>query len=320
MLSAGSLLVLPAAFLLDVSAGDPPRLPHPVRWMGKAIVFCEPRFRRLALPTILCGGLFTACLVLAAWILAAALLALSGRLHPFLRTAAEILLVYYSISTRSLADAAADVHRTIDGQGLHAARKKLAMIVGRDVAHLDEFAVRRALVETLAENLVDGVISPLFYAAIGGAPLAVAYKMVNTLDSMVGYKNETYRRFGKAAARLDDAANFLPARLAVPVIAAAARLLGLSAKATLKTAFREGSHHASPNAGYPEAAFAGALSVRLNGPNTYGGRQVAKPWVGIAFGETHAPHVHRACGLMWLSSLLFLMLAWGLELGIALLF
>lgn len=320
MLFAGSFPVLPAAFLLDVVAGDPPALPHPVRWMGNAIAFCEPRFRRLALPTAIAGRLFTTVLVAGTWLLTAALLALCGRAHPFLRTAVEILLVYYSISARCLADAATDVLNTLDGRGLSAARQKLSMIVGRDVAHLDEYAVRRALVETLAENLVDGVISPLFYAAIGGAPLAVAYKMVNTLDSMVGYKNETYRDFGMVSARLDDVANFLPARLAVPIIAIAARMLGLPARRTLQTAFREGSHHTSPNAGYPEAAFAGALAVRLNGPNTYAGRRVPKPWIGAAFGDTHAQHVRRACDLMWLSSLTWLALAWGLEFGVALLF
>jgi len=180
------------------------------------------------------------------------------------------------------------------------------MIIGRDVASLSANGVKRGCVETVAENLVDGVIAPLFFAAIGGAPLAVAYKMVNTLDSMVGYKNERYVLFGKASARMDDIANYIPARLSVPVIALAAQLLAGKGRVALTTAVAEGGNHSSPNAGYAEAAFAGVLGVRLNGPNYYSGERVDKPWLGIRFSrETDIRHIRQACDLMFLSSLLW---------------
>jgi adenosylcobinamide-phosphate synthase len=181
--------------------------------------------------------------------------------------------------------------------------------VGREVKDLSEDGVARAAVETVAENLVDGVISPLFFAAIGGAPLALAYKMINTLDSMVGYKNETYRLFGKTAARIDDVANFLPARLSVPVIALVAHLLAGRGKIAFKTAVREGRQHTSPNAGFSEAAFAGALGVRLGGPNFYHGKRVEKPYIGKVFDSAHKHHIKSACELMMLSAI-----TWGVVL------
>jgi adenosylcobinamide-phosphate synthase len=166
-------------------------------------------------------------------------------------------------------------------------------------------------VETVAENLVDGVISPLFFAAIGGAPLAMVYKMVNTLDSMVGYKNETYEYFGKASARSDDMFNYIPARLSVPIIALATQILSGNGCRSLITAVKEGAHHASPNAGYSEAAFAGALAIRLNGPNYYNGKLVEKPFIGVKFGSTTVAHIKQACDVMMLSSLLGLGILWS---------
>jgi adenosylcobinamide-phosphate synthase len=151
----------------------------------------------------------------------------------------------------------------------------------------------------------------LFFAAIGGAPLALAYKMTNTLDSMVGYKNQTYQQFGQASARIDDVLNYLPARLTVPVIALAARILSGNGKRSLITAVCEGANHASPNAGYPEAAFAGALSVKLNGPNYYNGKLVDKPYIGVRFGRSTSGHIRKACDIMMLSSFLWLVVVWG---------
>jgi adenosylcobinamide-phosphate synthase len=159
------------------------------------------------------------------------------------------------------------------------------------------------------------VLSPLFFAAIGGAPLAMAFKMVNTLDSMVGYKNEAYYYFGWAAARLDDVLNFIPARLSVPVIALAAQLLGGSGRRALRTAWAEGANHTSPNAGRPEAAFAGALGVKINGPNTYGGILVKKPFIGIRFREVEVDDIRKACDLMMVSALLSLALSLALAFG-----
>jgi len=191
------------------------------------------------------------------------------------------------------------------------ARQKVALVVGRDVDKYPAAGIARATVETVAENLVDGVIAPLFFAAIGGAPLAMAYKMTNTLDSMVGYKNETYFQFGKASARMDDLLNYIPARLSVLIISLASQIMSDMGKRSLKAAILEGAHHSSPNAGYAEAAFAGALGVKLNGPNYYHGKLVDKPFIGVRFGETLPGHIKKACDLMLLSSVLWLILMSG---------
>ena len=172
--------------------------------------------------------------------------------------------------------------------------------------------ISRATVETVGENLVDGVISPLFYAAIGGAPLAMAYKMINTLDSMIGYKNDKYRDFGKLAARIDDVANFIPARLSIPVISLAAQIIDRKGVRTFQTALSEGANHTSPNAGYSEAAFAGALGIRLGGPNYYHGRIVSKPFLGIPFTQINSNHNKKACDLMLLSTLIWMVVVVGI--------
>jgi adenosylcobinamide-phosphate synthase len=151
----------------------------------------------------------------------------------------------------------------------------------------------------------------LFFAAIGGAPLAMAYKMVNTLDSMIGYKNEKYLYFGRAAAWLDDVLNYVPARLSVPIIALAAQLLAGKGRRAFETAAKEGANHSSPNAGLPEAAFAGALAVKLNGPNLYNGKRVDKPYIGVRFGKTKIKHIKQSCDIMMLSSILWLGIVWG---------
>ncbi len=302
--------VIPCAFLADLVLGDPRWLPHPIRWMGKAIEKLEPRFRRLRLVPVQSGLLFAFALIGATWLLVSLVLWLAALIHPGLSLVLEILLVYFALSTRSLESAAMGVHAALVKGDLETAKKRLAMIVGRDVTDLPEAGVARAAVETVAENLVDGVVSPLFFAAIGGAPLAMAYKMVNTLDSMVGYKNSRYWEFGRAAAKIDDAANFLPARLSVPFIALAAQLLNRNGKRTFLTAMKEGEKHTSPNAGFPEAAFAGALGVWLGGPNIYGGQTVNKPVIGYRFGPANPDHIRQACHFMMLAASLWMFGAW----------
>jgi len=302
--------ILPAAFALDIMLGDPHYLPHPVRWMGKAIEWLEPLFRRLPINLAFSGMLYAAVLILGTWLLTFIVLSAAHRVNPFLNTLLEIILIYYCLSTRSLEDAAMEVKQCLQQKKVRAAREKVALIVGRDIDNYKEEGLARATVETVAENLVDGVTAPLFFAAIGGAPLALAYKMTNTLDSMVGYKNPTYQQFGQASAKIDDVLNYLPARLTVPVIALAARILSGSGKRSLKTAVCEGANHASPNAGYPEAAFAGALSVKLNGPNFYNGKLVDKPYIGVCFGNTSTTHIKKSCDIMVLASFLWLLVVW----------
>jgi adenosylcobinamide-phosphate synthase len=294
----GLALALILGVILDLAIGDPHWMPHPVRLMGKAIERLEPRFRAMRLDQRIAGGLMAILLVTCVWLLSLLVVLLANAVHPLAGMLVQALLIFTCISARSLADAARGVGRALAQSGLAAGRRAVSMIVGREVDQLDETGVTRAAVETVAENLVDGVISPIFFAVIGGAPLAMVYKMVNTLDSMIGYKNDNYLYFGRFAARLDDAANFIPARLSVPVIALAARLLGLGWQSALTVARRDGRAHASPNAGYPEAAFAGALGLWMGGPNVYHGRLVEKPVIGQGLGEAWPEHIHEACRLM----------------------
>ena len=306
-----SWYILPAAFALDIILGDPRYLPHPVRWMGKAIEKLEPPFRKFGFNLSLSGALYAAVLILGTWLLTFLVLAAAHRLHPLFKTLLDIILIYYCMSIRSLNDAAMEVKQCLQQKKVQTAREKVALIVGRDIDNYKASGLARATVETVAENLVDGVIAPLFFAAIGGAPLALAYKMTNTLDSMVGYKNPTYQQFGQASARMDDILNYIPARFSVPLIALAAQILSGYGKRSLKTAIGEGANHASPNAGYPEAAFAGALALRLNGPNCYNGKLVDKPYIGIHFGQASIGHIRKACDIMLLSSVLWLLVVWG---------
>lgn len=307
-----SWYILPAAFILDLILGDPLFLPHPIRWMGNAITIAESYFRSLPLGLTISGALFTLLLVSCTWGLTFAAVTMAGIIHPAIKGGIEILIIYYCISARSLEESAVEVHTPLSQKRLMEAREKVSHIVGRDVDQLTERGVSQATVETVAENLVDGVISPLFYAAIGGAPLALAYKMVNTLDSMVGYKNEKYKDFGKVSARLDDVANFIPARFSVPVISLAAQILSGKGYLSFVTAIKEGSNHTSPNAGYSEAAFAGSLGVKLGGSHYYQGHPVAKPYIGGIFGKVNIDHIKKACDLMILSSTIWLSILWGI--------
>ncbi len=303
--------VLPAAFALDFILGDPRWGFHPVRLMGKAIEFAEPRFRALPFGPLLSGTLFALTLIGGVFVVSFIFMQRLWSMSPVAAFVAETILVYFCISAKDLKDSVREIHGSLVEKRMEKARGELSMIVGREVDGLDEEAVARACVETTAENLVDGVIAPLFFAALGGAPLALTYKMINTLDSMVGYKNDKYILFGRASAKIDDAANWLPARLSVPLISIAAQILAKKGEAALDTARKEGRSHSSPNAGYSEAAFAGAFSVRLGGPNRYHGKLVEKPYIGRRFGPVKLSHVPKACDLMTLSSVLTLLSFWG---------
>lgn len=292
------------AFLLDMILGDPQRMPHPVRLMGCLIQRLEKPFRGLPVSTVAAGGLFALFLVLLAYGLAWAFLFLAQGIHPWFGSALDVLLLYYCIAPRCLDNAARAVENPLRLGDMEKSRRKLSMIVGRETMNLNPVQICRATIETLAENFVDGVLSPFFWIAVGGAPAAMAFKMVSTLDSMVGYKNEQYHLFGKVSARLDDTANFIPARLSIPVIALAAWILRLSSEKAFGTAVREGSRHQSPNAGYLEAAFAGALEVKLNGPATYHGELLEKPFIGSRFGDPTVIHIQQARRLMLVSALL----------------
>ncbi len=305
-------LLIPAALALDFILGDPVFLPHPVRMMGRAITFFESAFRKIPISSLASGALFSLSLIILTWLLTFALVAAAYAIHPAAGLVLEIVFIYYCISVRSLEKAAMAVYKKLLQRNLKEAIESVALIVGREVDALDEAGVSRAAVETVAENFVDGVVSPVLFAFIGGAPLAMAFKMINTLDSMVGYKNDAYFHFGKASARIDDVANFLPARLSIPVISLAAQILAGKGRTAFKTALREGKNHTSPNAGFPEASFAGTMGVKLGGPNYYHGRLVPKPHIGVQFGIADAKHIKKACDLMVLSSILWIGLVFGI--------
>ncbi|MGD9010184.1 MAG: adenosylcobinamide-phosphate synthase CbiB [Desulfobacteraceae bacterium] len=312
-------LIIPAAMAMDALLGDPRHLPHPIRWMGLFIETCEPRFRRLVKSEYLAGVLFALAMIIGCWSLALLSIHAAYNLHPLVGYFLEVVLIFYSLSARSLRDAAMEILDLLQKGRTAAAREKLSLIVGRDVDRYETADIARASVETVAENFVDGVLSPLFFAVIGGAPLAMVYKMINTLDSMVGYKNRRYRRFGWAAARIDDLANFVPARLSILTIFLASRVLDRGrGRSALLTAINEGANHSSPNAGYPEAAFAGALYVKLNGPNRYGGVLVDKPYIGIDFGSVRMDHIRKACELMVLATGVAVVIAWSAALALRL--
>ncbi|MBI5587646.1 MAG: cobalamin biosynthesis protein CobD, partial [Deltaproteobacteria bacterium] len=276
-------LILVLAYVADLAFGDPERLPHPVRWIGRAAVSVEKavrgfvntpsgeRYGGAAMATVIVGGV---------WLAAYLTLYYSYRYSFPLFFILSTYMVWTSLSIKSLKDEAQAVLKALKSDGIEAARTRLSRIVGRDTAGLAEEGVLRATVETVAENTGDGVVAPLFYLAIGGVPLMLAYKAVNTLDSMVGYKNERYLDFGWFSARLDDAANYVPARIAGVLLAASAFILGYNWSGSFKTMWRDGKKHPSPNSGIPEASVAGALGVKLGGPSTYSGVVSGKPFIG----------------------------------------
>lgn len=242
------------------------------------------------------------------WAVAWGVLALARSLHPWLGWAVEVWMIFTVLAGRCLADAAREVERPLRQGDLAASREKLSWIVGRDTSQLRPEQINRAVVETVAENSVDGVIAPLFYLAIGGAPLAMAYKAVNTLDSMVGYKHEKYRAIGMVSARLDDAANFIPARLGWLLLSAAAFLCRNDGAAALRIGWRDRYRHSSPNCAWAEAPVAGALGIRLGGPNDYFGERVEKPWIGDARRDIAVDDISQTIRLMWVASTLALAL------------
>lgn len=295
--------ILAAAFILDALAGDPGWLPHPIIWMGRAISFFEPVFRKRIENQLRAGLLFALCLIATAFGLTWAVVFTAALIHPLAAAIIQVVLIFYSFSTKSLYRAAMDVFVPLTKGDLAQARVKVGYIVGRRTKDLDEAGITRAACETVAENFVDGFLSPLCFALVLGAPGAMMYKMINTLDSMVGYKNDTYILFGRAGARIDDVANYIPARLSIGMITLAAAMISLSrGRRAFFTALTQGRNHKSPNAGFPEAAFAGALGVRFGGPNIYHDKLVDKPYIGGTFNDPTPGCIRKACDLLLLSA------------------
>jgi adenosylcobinamide-phosphate synthase len=298
------------AFLLDALMGDPRWLPHPVVFMGRLISFLDRRFYRAeGRPgeLLLRGGLLVLTVLAVVYASARLLLALISFFHPWLVAALTVLLLSTTLAARCLQDAANAVYRPLAQGRIDDARQAVAMVVGRDTEAMPEPEIARAAVETVAENTVDGVTAPLFYALIGGLPLALLYKAVNTMDSMLGYKNSRYLWFGRAAARLDDAANWLPARLTVPVMLCAAALLRFHVRGAWQSVRSDGQKHPSPNSGLAEALAAGALGISLGGENRYGGQVSRRPRLNAGGREAQAGDIADTARLMRATSILFLL-------------
>jgi adenosylcobinamide-phosphate synthase len=272
--------VILAAVILDLLIGDPRWFPHPVVYIGRLIEALEKALRRLVRNERLAGVLLLVMTVGITCGVGVVFLKGAYAVGPYLGLAVAVILSWSCIAARSLHRESRLVADTIGQGDLVKARRYLSNIVGRDTAELDEQEVWRATVETVAENTSDGVIAPLFYLCLGGPVLAIAYKAVNTLDSMVGYRNERYKSLGWASARCDDLANFMPARLTGLLMVAVAPLFGFPLGNAWRIMRRDGRNHSSPNSGIPEAAVAGALGVRLGGASVYSGTRVEKPTIG----------------------------------------
>jgi adenosylcobinamide-phosphate synthase len=322
-----SILLTIFALTLDTIIGDPQNWPHPVRLIGYLICTVE-WYCRLALERLkgrdklyLLFGAFLAILVvsltgLIVWLS----LYFSGLITIFLWFITVLYLTFTIFCLKDLTDHVKRVEKALELSDLDEARRALSWIVGRDTVNLSPDSIRRALVETIAENFADGLVAPLFYLALGGPVLAWAYKAINTLDSMVGYKNERYLYLGRFSARLDDLANYIPARLAALLLIVGAKLLGLDWANSYKLWRKEGRFHSSPNSGQTEAAMAGALNVYLGGPNYYGGLLVEKPYIGQNLANVTENCVGQAIKLVRTSTWLTLILAVIIEAAILLIF
>ena len=300
--SMGALLT---GFVLDAAFGDPYNFPHIVRWMGTLINTLDKRLRHT-----ISGGILLVCftIILCAGI-PFAVLFLCYRFVPPIGYVIESFLCWQFLAAKSLKIESMKVYHSLMKNDTEGARKDVSMIVGRDTSVLDKDGIVRAAVETIAENTSDGVAAPLFYIMLGGAPLGCLYKAVNTMDSMVGYKNDEYLLFGRAAAKIDDALNYIPSRLCAQLMIAAAFLMQYDGKNAFRIWRRDRRKHASPNSAQTEAACAGALGVRLAGPISYFGQIREKPYIGDDTRSILADDIICANRLMYMSSVLTLVLA-----------
>lgn len=296
------------AIALDLAIGDPRWMPHPTRMIGWLIARLEELFRPLTVTPrgqLIAGATLVALVAGSSWLLTYLLLDLVYHLAPLAGVCLGIWLLSTTVAWRGLAEAGLEIYRLLKNDKLSEARSQTGLIVGRDTGELPPGEVARAVVETVAENTGDAVIAPLFWGLVGGVPLAMAYRAINTLDSMLGYRNEQYLYFGRAAARLDDLANYLPARLTGLLICLAAALTGTGFSRAWSTMRRDARRHPSPNSGFPEAAAAGAMGVRLGGLNYYQGIASFRPHIGEACEEIAPEHIAGSVKLMSVAMLLF---------------
>lgn len=305
-----STLVMVIAYILDLIIGDPYSFPHPVRFIGNLIRKVETCIRKVAkTPKQLKIGGFVL------WIITVGVTFIVTQLVLSMFVSSKIgyillasIILYTTLATKCLADEAKKIYDVLKTGNIEKSRIQLSYIVGRDTSSLDEQEIVRATVETVAENTVDGIIAPMMYGFIGGPALAMVYKAINTLDSTVGYKNEKYKDIGFASAKIDDIANFIPARITPIFMMIASLVLGFNATESLKIAIRDRKNHKSPNCAYPEGSVAGALGIQLGGTNVYFGEVVYKPTIGDKERELEIEDIIRTNKIMYATSFIALVI------------
>lgn len=301
--------------LLDFCFGDPYWMPHPIVWIGKGISFGEKKLRQYYPKTeqgTFIAGIFLAVLLpLISFGISLLVLWIAYRISVWFWFLIHTFWSYQILAARCLATESNKVYHALQANDLPLARKQLSWLVGRETKNLSAEEITKACVETVAENTSDGEIAPLFYLLIGGVPLGFFYKAVNTLDSMVGYRNETYEYFGKASAKLDDICNWIPARLSAWFLIAASFLLSLDGKGALRIYFRDRRKHLSPNSAQTESVAAGAMHIQLGGSHIYFGNKVEKPIIGDAIRAAKAEDIRTANKMLFVSSILFAVIVGG---------
>lgn len=300
-----NILSIYIGYVMDLIIGDPYSFPHPVRYIGKLIKTTENKIRKIAKTdkNLKIGGFVLWFVTVGITYLVTYLTVKLSSFVPGGFLIANSILIYTTLATKCLKDEAVKIYKVLKSKDIEKSRIQLSYIVGRDTTSLDEGEIIRATVETVAENTVDGIIAPMFYAFIGGAPLAMAYKAINTLDSTVGYKNEKYMNLGFASAKIDDIANYIPARISVLLMTIGSLILGYDYKSCFKISIRDRKNHKSPNCAYPEGAVAGALGVQLGGTNIYFGKEVHKPTIGDKIREIEIEDIVRTNKIMYATSI-----------------
>ena len=314
MWSLGALFI---GFCIDLIVGDPHSIPHPVVLIGKLISMLEKTLRKLFPKTVkgenVAGGVLWLLVVAISTAVPAMVLWLGYYITPWLGLALESMMCWQILATKSLKDESMKVHAALETGDIAKSRYAVSMIVGRDTAELDDAAVTRATVETVAENTSDGIVAPLIFLAIGGAPLGFFYKAVNTMDSMLGYVEEPYKNIGLVPAKMDDVMNFVPARLSALIMLVAGWFLKLDVKNGWKIFKRDRFNHASPNSAQTESVCAGLLGLRLAGDAYYHGVLHKKKYIGDALREIEHADIPRSCRLLYVTALLSLVLFGGLK-------
>jgi adenosylcobinamide-phosphate synthase len=310
MMMVYHLISITIAYFIDMVIGDPPNWPHPVKWIGSMIAYIENRWNKGNKKRL--KGIFMLLSVLVAVLLIVTLIVLIGyKIHPLLGILIESLIISATIAQKSLQQASLEVYHPLKERDLKTARLKLSYIVGRDTDMLDEGEISRGAIETVAENTSDGVTAPLFWAFVGGAPLAMFYRATNTCDSMVGYINERYKEFGWASAKWDDVLNWIPSRLTGILMLFGNRPKKTSFREAWTILFRDAKKHPSPNSGWGEAAVASIMGIQLGGINYYSGVISNRAKMGEPIQRIQFEHIREANAILNKTVFLFLLLLWA---------